>query len=74
MYYGQKDAKTYYGCGNSPESSYKDVIGHNVRSRSTLYISSPGKSSFDTTNHGRRTTDSLIEFFDSIKVVNRRLK
>ena len=33
MYYGQKDAKTYYGCGNSPESSYKDVIGHDVRSR-----------------------------------------
>ena len=33
MYYGVNDAKTYYEYVNSPESPYKDVIGHNVRSR-----------------------------------------
>jgi len=33
MYYGENDAKTYYEYVNSPESPYKDVIGHNVRSR-----------------------------------------
>jgi len=33
MYYGQNDAKTYYEYVNSPESPYKDVVGHNVRSR-----------------------------------------
>ena len=33
MYYGHNDAKTYYEYVNSPESPYKDVIGHNVRSR-----------------------------------------
>ncbi|MBT8366418.1 MAG: NAD/NADP octopine/nopaline dehydrogenase family protein [Deltaproteobacteria bacterium] len=33
MYYGDNDAKTYYEYVNSPQSPYKDVIGHNVRSR-----------------------------------------
>jgi len=33
MYYGENDDKTYYEYVNSPESPYKDVIGHNVRSR-----------------------------------------
>ena len=33
MYYGENDAKTYYEYVNSSESPYKDVIGHNVRSR-----------------------------------------
>ena len=33
MYYGENDARTYYEYVNSPESPYKDVIGHNVRSR-----------------------------------------
>ena len=33
MYYGENDASTYYEYVNSPESPYKDVIGHNVRSR-----------------------------------------
>jgi opine dehydrogenase len=33
MYYGENDAKTYYAYVNSPESPYKGVIGHNVRSR-----------------------------------------
>lgn len=33
MYYGQNDAKTYYEYVNSPESPYKDIVGHNVRSR-----------------------------------------
>ncbi len=33
MYYGQNDSKTYYEYSNSSESPYKDVIGHNVRSR-----------------------------------------
>jgi opine dehydrogenase len=33
MYYGENDAITYYEYVNSPESPYKDVIGHNVRSR-----------------------------------------
>jgi opine dehydrogenase len=33
MYYGQNDTKTYYEFVNSSESPYKDVVGHNVRSR-----------------------------------------
>jgi opine dehydrogenase len=33
MYYGQNDTKTYYEYVNSPESPYKDIVGHNVRSR-----------------------------------------
>ena len=33
MYYGHNDAKTYCEYVNSPESPYKDVVGHNVRSR-----------------------------------------
>jgi opine dehydrogenase len=33
MYYGQNDTETYYEYSNSDESPYKDVIGHNVRSR-----------------------------------------
>ncbi len=33
MYYGQNDSKTYYDYSNSSESPYKDVVGHNVRSR-----------------------------------------
>jgi len=33
MYYGQNDAATYYEYVNSPESPYRDVVGHNVRSR-----------------------------------------
>jgi opine dehydrogenase len=33
MYYGQNDTRTYYEYSNSSESPYKDVVGHNVRSR-----------------------------------------
>ena len=33
MYYGENDARTYYEYVNSPESPYKDVVGHDVRSR-----------------------------------------
>ena len=33
MYYGQNDCRTYYEYVNSPESPYKDIVGHNVRSR-----------------------------------------
>ena len=33
MYYGHNDTQTYYEYSNSSESPYKDVIGHNVRSR-----------------------------------------
>jgi len=33
MYYGHNDTKTYYEYVNSPESPYKDIVGHNVRSR-----------------------------------------
>ena len=33
MYYGHNDTKTYYEYSNSSESPYKDVVGHNVRSR-----------------------------------------
>jgi opine dehydrogenase len=33
MYYGQNEAKTIYDYANSSESPYKDVVGHNVRSR-----------------------------------------
>jgi opine dehydrogenase len=33
MYYGQNDTKTYYEYSNSSESPYKDVVGHNVKSR-----------------------------------------
>jgi opine dehydrogenase len=33
MYYGQNEAKTIYDYVNSSESPYKDVVGHNVRSR-----------------------------------------
>ncbi len=33
MYYGENDAKTYYAYVNSPQSPYKNVIGHNVRGR-----------------------------------------
>jgi opine dehydrogenase len=33
MYYGHNDSKTYYEYSNSSESPYKDVVGHNVRSR-----------------------------------------
>ena len=33
MYYGHNDTQTYYEYSNSSESPYKDVVGHNVRSR-----------------------------------------
>jgi opine dehydrogenase len=33
MYYGQNDCTTYYDYVNSDESPYKDIVGHNVRSR-----------------------------------------
>ena len=33
MYYGNNDTHSYYEYSNSTESPYKDVIGHNVRSR-----------------------------------------
>ncbi len=33
MYYGQNEAQTYYEYVNSDESPYKDIVGHNVRSR-----------------------------------------
>ena len=32
-YYGQNDSKTYYEYVNSEDSPYKDIVGHNVRSR-----------------------------------------
>lgn len=33
MYYGPNGTTTYYEYVNSPESPYKDIVGHNVRSR-----------------------------------------
>lgn len=33
MYYGRNECSTYYEYVNSAESPYKDIIGHNVRSR-----------------------------------------
>jgi opine dehydrogenase len=33
MYYGSNDTQTYYEYVNSDESPYKDIVGHNVRSR-----------------------------------------
>jgi len=33
MYYGQNKSKTYYEYVNSRESPYKDIVGHNVKSR-----------------------------------------
>jgi len=33
MYYGQNDSQTYYEYVNSAESPYKDIVGHDVRSR-----------------------------------------
>lgn len=33
MYYGNNDTKTYYEYVNSPESPYKDIVGHSVKSR-----------------------------------------
>ncbi len=33
MYYGQNESKTYYEYVNSRESPYKDIVGHNVKSR-----------------------------------------
>lgn len=33
MYYGHNDTNTYHEYSNSSESPYKDVVGHNVRSR-----------------------------------------
>lgn len=33
MYYGPNETTTYYDYVNSPESPYKDIVGHNVRSR-----------------------------------------
>jgi opine dehydrogenase len=33
MYYGRNESKTYYEYVNSDESPYKDIVGHNVRSR-----------------------------------------
>ena len=33
MYYGQNDSRTYHEYVNSPESPYKDIVGHNVKSR-----------------------------------------
>jgi opine dehydrogenase len=33
MYYGDNDTQTYFEFVNSPQSPYKDVVGHNVRSR-----------------------------------------
>ncbi|UCF93170.1 MAG: NAD/NADP octopine/nopaline dehydrogenase family protein [Desulfobacterales bacterium] len=33
MYYGKNDAQTYHEYVNSPESPYRDIVGHNVRSR-----------------------------------------
>jgi len=33
MYYGDNDSTTYYEYIHSPESPYKEIIGHNVRSR-----------------------------------------
>jgi opine dehydrogenase len=32
-YYGQNESKTYYEYVNSEQSPYKDIVGHNVRSR-----------------------------------------
>ena len=33
MYYGPNDSKNFYEYVNSEESPYKDIVGHNVRSR-----------------------------------------
>ena len=33
LYYGQNESRTYYEYVNSDESPYKDIVGHNVRSR-----------------------------------------
>jgi opine dehydrogenase len=33
MYYGHNESGTYYEYVNSEESPYKDIVGHNVRSR-----------------------------------------
>jgi opine dehydrogenase len=33
MYYGRNECRTYYEYVNSDESPYKDIVGHNVRSR-----------------------------------------
>jgi opine dehydrogenase len=33
MYYGQNDCTNYYDYVNSDQSPYKDIVGHNVRSR-----------------------------------------
>ncbi len=33
MYYGDNDSKTYHEYVNSAESPYKEIVGHNVRSR-----------------------------------------
>ncbi|CAB1058181.1 NAD/NADP octopine/nopaline dehydrogenase [Olavius sp. associated proteobacterium Delta 1] len=33
MYYGQNESITYFEYVNSEESPYKDIVGHNVRSR-----------------------------------------
>jgi opine dehydrogenase len=33
MYYGHNESKTYHEFVNSPESPYRDVVGHNVKSR-----------------------------------------
>jgi opine dehydrogenase len=33
MYYGRNESTTYYEYVNSDESPYKDIVGHNVRSR-----------------------------------------
>ena len=33
MYYGRNECSTYYEYVNSDESPYKDIVGHNVRSR-----------------------------------------
>ena len=33
MYYGRNESSTYYEYVNSAESPYKDIVGHNVRSR-----------------------------------------
>ncbi|MGD8522368.1 MAG: NAD/NADP octopine/nopaline dehydrogenase family protein [Desulfobacterales bacterium] len=33
MYYGHNESRTYFEYVNSDESPYKDIVGHNVRSR-----------------------------------------
>ncbi len=33
MYYGNNTARTIYAYVNSPESPYKDIVGHSVKSR-----------------------------------------